>query len=239
MGEKRRYRERNCTYSSDNRSRPQMDGVSFRQLSHSHVSFLEGHFKKEKIREAIFGLRNDRAPGPDGFPIAFFLHFWKLFEDDLLLFSFLFFDEFHANGVLTCELGATFISLITKKDGVVSIKDYRPISLIGSIYKILAKVLANRLMEVLPKIISEFQGAFVEGRQILDSVLIAHECIDSRNRQRHPGLVCKLEFEKAYDMVDWWFLRYELDRMVSVKNGVLSFVCSFLYFDEWVSKRLF
>lgn len=83
-------------YSSDNRSRPQMDGVSFRQLSRSHISFLEGHFRKEEIKEAVFGLGNDRVPGPDGFPIAFFHHFWKLFEDDLLVF----FDEFHANGVL-------------------------------------------------------------------------------------------------------------------------------------------
>ena len=100
----------------------------------------------------MFSLGGDCAPGPDGFPI--------LLEDDLLVF----FNEFHANGNITGELVASFIALIPKKEGAISIKDYRPISLIRSLYKILAKVLANRLRLVLPEIISDFQGAFVEGR---------------------------------------------------------------------------
>lgn len=74
-------------------------------------------------------------------------------------------DEFHDNGVILGELGTTFIALIPKKEGVISIKDFRPISLIGSIYKILDKVLANRL-KVLPEITLEKQGAFVDGHQI-------------------------------------------------------------------------
>ena len=119
----------------------------------------------------------------------------------------MFFNEFHVNGVITGELGATFIALVPKKDGAISIKDFRPISLIGSLYKILAKVLANRLCKVLPEIISEIQGAFVDGRQILDSIIVSHECVDSRNRQHCPGLICKLDFDKAYDMADWNFLQ--------------------------------
>lgn len=110
-------------------------------------------------------------------------------------------------------MGASFVALIPKKDVAASIKDFRHISLIGSLYKILAKVLDNWLRKVLPEIISEIQGAFVDGRQILDSVVIAHECIGSRNLQKCLGLVCKLDFEKAYDMVDWSFLQYMLDRV--------------------------
>lgn len=79
-------------------------------------------------------------------------------------------------------------------------------------YKILAKVLASRLQKVLPCLISN-QGAFVHGRQILDGVLIANECIHSRTRQRRPGLIYKLDLEKAYDRVDWDFLQYVLRRM--------------------------
>ena len=72
-------------------------------------------------------------------------------------------------------LNATFIALIPKKNDASNIRDFRPISLVGSLYKILAKVLANRLKVVLDKLISESQNSFVGGRQILDSVLIANE----------------------------------------------------------------
>lgn len=77
----------------------------------------------------------------------FFQHFWALLEDDF----FIFYNEFHDNGVLTGELGSSFIALIPQKVAIPR-KDYRPISLIGSLYKILAKVLANRLRMVLLKI---------------------------------------------------------------------------------------
>eukprot|EP00268_Persea_americana_P019576 TRINITY_DN20054_c2_g1_i1.p1 TRINITY_DN20054_c2_g1~~TRINITY_DN20054_c2_g1_i1.p1 ORF type:complete len:191 (+),score=19.31 TRINITY_DN20054_c2_g1_i1:624-1196(+) len=161
-------------------------------------------------------------------------------EDELLVF----FNEFHANGVITGDLGASFIALIPKKEGAISIKDYRNrlLCLIVSLNKILAKVLASRLRKVLPEIIPEFQGAFLEGRQILDTALIAHECIDSRNRQNRPGLVCKLDFEKAYDMVDWDFLQYMLARMgfgAKWRNWIRCCLLGLLfYFGEWFTKRL-
>ena len=77
---------------------------------------------------------------------------------------------------------------------------------------------------MLSLIISDSQGAFVDGHQILDNVLIAHECIDSRNRQRRPGIICKLDFEKAYDMVDWGFLQYMLERMGLGTSGEIGFM---------------
>ena len=112
------------------------------------------------------------------------------------------FKHFHRYSVFEWSLNASFLSLIPKKTNAVSIKDFQPISLVGSVYKLLSKLLANRLRVVLDSLISESQNSFVGGRQNLDSMLIANECLDSRLKCHSLGVVCKLDIEKAYDHVN-------------------------------------
>ena len=81
-------------------------------------------------------------------------------------------------------------------------KDFCPISLVGSVYKIIAKVLANHLRLVLEKIVYDLQNAFVQGWQILDSILIVNGCLDSKLKAGAPGVLSKLDLEKAYDHVN-------------------------------------
>ena len=96
--------------------------------------------------------------------------------------------------------------MIPKKEGVVDLKDFRTISLVGSFYKIIAKVLANRLKKVLNRLVSKAQNAFVEGRQIMDASLIANEVLDAMEKRKEKGILCKLDMEKAYDQINWNFI---------------------------------
>ena len=112
--------------------------------------------------------------------------------------------------MLERSLNVSFLVLIPKKPDAMEVKDFRTISLVGVMYKNISKVFANRLCMVVHSLILDKQGAVVKGRQILDSVLIAFECINSRLNSRASGVISKLDIEKAYYHVNWNFLMYLL-----------------------------
>ncbi|RVW47373.1 LINE-1 retrotransposable element ORF2 protein [Vitis vinifera] len=120
------------------------------------------------------------------------------------------FKEFYEHGSFAKCLNTTFLVLIPKKGGAEDLDDFRPISLLGGLYKLLAKVLGNRLKKVLDRVVSVDQNAFVRGRQILDASLVANEVIDYWHKRKENGLICKLDIEKAYDSINWKFLMKEL-----------------------------
>lgn len=110
-------------------------------------------------------------------------------------------------------LNITFITLVPKKYHIETIKDCRPIFLLTSVYKIIAKVLSTRLKLVMDKLISPVQCAYIEGRQIIDGTLIANELVDSRIRSENPGIICKIDLEKAFDRINWRYLEFVLVQM--------------------------
>ena len=116
------------------------------------------HFGEDEI--TIFDCCGDKVPGPEGMTMAFLQANWDTVQGDVLSM----FSEFHTNGKFVTSLNVTFIALIPKRADAQNIKDYRPISLVGCIYKLLSKVPARRLRDVIGSLISENQNAFVGGK---------------------------------------------------------------------------
>ena len=112
------------------------------------------------MRQAVWDCDSYKISGPDGVSFGFIKEFWNLLKEDMIRFM----TEFHRNGQLTKGLNSTFIALIPKVSNPQRLNDFRPISLVGSLYKVLAKVLANRLRIVIGSVISESQSAFVKGK---------------------------------------------------------------------------
>ena len=195
-------------FEEEESHRPLLDGLDFSMISEADALWLERLFGEEEVAGVVFGFNGDKALGPDGFSIGFFQFCWDFIQLDVMAVL----NYFHGLCSFEKSLNATFVSLIPMKTDALEVKDFRPISLVGGTYKILAKLLANRLKVVLPTIISSSQNAFVQGRQILDSVLIASECLDSRLKHGGLGVLCNLDAEKAYDHVNWSFLIYMLQR---------------------------
>ena len=121
--------------------------------------WLQRQFEEDEVLETLKLCSRDKAPGPDGFPISFYQSFWEMLKEDIL--STL--RQFHDHQMFEKSLNATYVALIPKKVGVVELRDFRPISLIGGIYKIIAKILAERLKKVISKLVNKHQMAFIKG----------------------------------------------------------------------------
>ncbi|GAU17884.1 hypothetical protein TSUD_330100 [Trifolium subterraneum] len=189
--------------------RPGVNSLSFKRLHPTEAGNLIKPFSLEEVKAAVWDCDSYKSPGPDGVNFGFIKDFWTEMKSDVMRFI----TEFHRNGRLTKGINATFIALIPKVESPQRLNDFRPISLVGSLYKILAKVLANRLRLVMGSVISESQTAFVRDRQILDGILIANEVVDEARRTKKELLIFKVDFEKAYDSVDWGYLDAVMGRM--------------------------
>jgi len=154
--------------------RPTLGNLQFRRLSVMDMGTLTKPFSLDEVKAAVWDCDSFKSPGPDGINFGFFKQFWLLLREDIMCFM----TEFHRNGKLSKGVNSTFIALIPKVVSPQRLTDFRPISLVGSLYKILAKVLANRLRQVIDRVVSDVQSAFVKNRQILDGILIANEVVD-------------------------------------------------------------
>jgi len=169
-------------------------------------------FTKAEFCDAIFSMHPDKCSGPDGYNPGFYQHFWTLCSDDIFKECC----DWLTAGQFPSDLNITNIALIPKGSMQVSMKDWRPIALCNVLYKVISKVLANRLKTVLPQCISDNQSAFVPGRSILDNAMVAIEVLHfmkakTCGEDRYVAL--KLDISKAYDRMDWNYVMAVLHKM--------------------------
>jgi len=159
----------------------------------------------------LLSLGREKAPGPNGFTALFYVKYWDCIKSSVLPAI----GNFFTSNELPREQNHTFITLIPKKLGPSTVHHFRPISLCNIIYKIISKLLANRLKFLLSKIISPFQTAFVPGRHIQDNSILSHEMLHSLKSKRGRGglMAVNIDMEKAFDKMECHFLLTIMEKL--------------------------
>lgn len=196
-------------FTETHRTRPKLVSPYFKTLSMMDAIGLEAPFSVEEVKVAVWACGSDKAPGSDGFNFKFIKAFWETLKDDVMKCVF----HFDKYGTLARGCNSSFITLAPKVKDPTSLSDYRLISLIGCIYKIISKLLATRLKKVIGGIIGDVQSAYVEGRNILDGPLVINELNSWAKKTKKKILLFKVDFDKAFDSVNWEYLDNTLDKM--------------------------
>jgi len=186
-----------------------LDGVRFRSISEADNAWLCNTITEAEVLEVVSQCDSSKCPGPDGFNFFFLKNNWEVIGKDVVM-AILY---FHSTSFISRGCNASFITLVPKKDNPSDLNKFKPISLVGCVYNILSKILANILKKVLPSVIDVNQSAFLGGRRMLDNILVANETVDYLKNEKKSGVLVKVEFEKACDSVNWKFLYYMLGRL--------------------------
>lgn len=189
-----------------------LDCVDNKVTSEMNSGLLQ-EFPREEVYAALKSIGNLKAPGPDGMPAIFYKEYWDIVCDDVVTEVP---KVLGGRSPMPARWSDTTIILIPKVKKPEHIKDLRPISLCNVIYKLVSKVLANRLKRILSEVVSQSQSAFVSGCLITDNILIAYESTHFLKQKKKGKLgfaAIKLYMNKAYDRVEWRFLRKMMLRL--------------------------
>ncbi|XP_010682933.1 uncharacterized protein LOC104897695 [Beta vulgaris subsp. vulgaris] len=182
------------------------------KVPHTANEVLMAEPTVDEVRDALFQMHPNKAPGVDGMHALFYQKFWHIVGDDIVLFI----RDWWNGRVQIGSLNRTCIVLIPKCSNPQQMGDFRPISLCTVLYKILSKMMANRLKVFLSDLISLHQSAFVPGRLITDNAMTAFEIFHSMKRGgdgKKGVMAFKLDMSKAYDRVEWSFLERVMGRL--------------------------
>jgi len=168
------------------------------------LTMLPSH---QEIKSAVFSLNKDSAPGPDGFGAFFYQTYWDIIKEDVVKAVL----EFFTTSWILPGYNSNIIALLPKTPEATSIDQYRPIAMANFKFKIISKVIADRLAPIMPNIISEEQMGFIHQRNIRDCLCIASEATNLLHNKAFGGnLVLKIDITKAFDTLEWSFLMQTL-----------------------------
>ena len=173
------------------------------QLSDEEQSFLEKDLTINKLKEALTSFADNKSPGEDGFSKEFYQTFFDLLCKDLLNS----YNEAFCKGSLSVSQKRGTITLIPKgAENLTELKNWHPISLLNIDYKILSKVLARRMENILPKLVHSDQTGFVNGRDIEQNIRLLNDIMQYTDIKKLPGIFLFVDFEKAFDTIEWSFI---------------------------------
>ena len=181
---------------------------SIPKLNDENKHLCEGLIGANECIEAIKTMSNNKSPGTDGLPVEFYKIFWNDIAD-ILIESF---NYSYNNKSLSVSQKQGIITLLPKKDKDTRfLKNWRPISLLNTDYKIMTKCIALRLKKVLPTIIHTCQTGFMKDRYIGFNIRLILDLIEYAEQENKPGIIFSIDFEKAFDSVSWEFLEKCID----------------------------
>ncbi|XP_060217139.1 uncharacterized protein LOC132644565 [Lycium barbarum] len=168
-------------------------------VSDEHKELLVGEVTDIEVKKALWAIGGDKALGLNGYGSQFFKDYWDTVSSDLIAGV----KEFFRAGKILKVWNNTVLTLVPKSDHAEAVGYYRPIACFNTIYKVVSKVLSNRLKIVLPSIISANQSAFVKGRTIVQNILICQDLVRLYKRKQTTSIcLIKIDLKKAYDIVE-------------------------------------
>ena len=186
-------------------------------LSSSQADLCEGPLTIDECRLALLGMAKRKAPGLDGLPMEFYVKFWDVLGSDLVRVL----NSCYDLGSLSLSQRRGVISLVFKKGDRLDARNWRPISLLNVDYKLASRVIAGRLLKVIHLVVAKDQTCGAPGRFIGENVALLRDIVDYTTSSNVPAAILSLDQEKAFDRVDWGFMRATLRKM----GFGPSFVC--------------
>ena len=180
-----------------------LNDVNIPQLSEEEKNSCEGLISPEECSELLDSFQSNKSPGNDGIPAEFYRKFWPLISESFIRCA----NECFEKGEMSCSQKQAVITLLEKsgKDRTL-LENWRPISLVNVDTKIMSKVIAARVKKVLPSIIHYNQTGYVKDRFIGEAIRSIFDIMDFTAKENIPGLLLFIDFQKAFDSVEWEFL---------------------------------